>query len=217
MANDTLYSISELAALAGVTPRTIRYYTAEGLLPGPDTRGPYARYGHAHLLRLQLIARLKAAYLPLAAIKERIEQLGEQELAQLLAELAPAPPPPPTSASDYLAEVLGRMPAPQRLAEAPARYEALPAPAFGLADAAAPRAPAAPQMIAPAPAPPPPAPQPRLGPAAALEQRWRRITLAPGVELHISEAQYDALGTLVERLVALGRALLGRKESEEAP
>src|SRR5438045_3652795 len=32
-------TIAELAARAGVTPRTIRYYVAEGLLPPPGGRG----------------------------------------------------------------------------------------------------------------------------------------------------------------------------------
>jgi DNA-binding transcriptional MerR regulator len=58
MAEETLYTISQLAEAAGVTPRTIRYYTAEGLLPRPDARGQYALYSQDHLLRLQLIGRL---------------------------------------------------------------------------------------------------------------------------------------------------------------
>ena len=44
MSEEATYTIGELAERAGVTPRTIRYYTAEGLLPRPDTRGQYARY-----------------------------------------------------------------------------------------------------------------------------------------------------------------------------
>ncbi|NJN14816.1 MAG: MerR family transcriptional regulator [Oscillochloris sp.] len=73
MANEPEYTIGELAELAGVTPRTIRYYTGEGLLPQPDTQGRYARYGKPHLERLRMIAELKAEYLPLRVIRERLD------------------------------------------------------------------------------------------------------------------------------------------------
>ena len=33
MPEDERYSLTELADLAGVTPRTVRYYLAQGLLP----------------------------------------------------------------------------------------------------------------------------------------------------------------------------------------
>ena len=39
MPTDQAYTISELATLAGVTPRTIRYYVSIGLLPSPG-QGP---------------------------------------------------------------------------------------------------------------------------------------------------------------------------------
>ena len=87
MAETTLYTISQLAELAGVTPRTIRYYTAEGLLPRPDARGQYALYGEPHLLRLQLIGQLKETYLPLGEIKMRIENLDDAQIRALLDEL----------------------------------------------------------------------------------------------------------------------------------
>ena len=42
---DDPYSLADLARLAGVTPRTVRYYVAQGLLPSPEQAGP------AHPLR----------------------------------------------------------------------------------------------------------------------------------------------------------------------
>ena len=38
MTEEFSYTIGELAEAAGVTPRTVRYYTAEGLLPAPKKK-----------------------------------------------------------------------------------------------------------------------------------------------------------------------------------
>ena len=78
--------IGEVAKLAGTTPRTIRYYTGEGLLPPPDLRGKYALYSHEHVRRLELIRRLKEAFLPLNEIRLRLTQLSDVEVQRLLAE-----------------------------------------------------------------------------------------------------------------------------------
>lgn len=80
--------ISELAEKADVSVRTIRYYIEEGLLPQPELKGPQTEYGSDYLVRLKLIQELKRAFLPLAEIRERIEQLSEQEIWQLLREAA---------------------------------------------------------------------------------------------------------------------------------
>jgi len=150
MAEETLYTIGQLAELAGVTPRTIRYYTAEGLLPRPDARGQYALYGAEHLLRLQLIGQLKETYLPLGEIKARIEHLDIKQIRALLDEQRDSPTPP-TSAADYLAQVRARQQAPQssrHLAERAESYAAVEKPTLSL------RPPATPAPSAPAPAAP---------------------------------------------------------------
>ena len=66
------YSISELAEVAGVSTRTIRFYVSEGLLPPPAGRGPTARYTDAHLQQLELINQYKEQYLPLKEIRRRL-------------------------------------------------------------------------------------------------------------------------------------------------
>jgi len=48
---DDPYSLNDLARLADVTTRTIRYYVAQGLLPSPEVAGPATRYGEGHLAR----------------------------------------------------------------------------------------------------------------------------------------------------------------------
>jgi DNA-binding transcriptional MerR regulator len=245
MAQATLYTIGQLAELAGVTPRTIRYYTAEGLLPRPDARGQYALYGEEHLLRLQLVAQLKETYLPLAEIKARIENLDDTQIRVLLDDHRESLAPP-ASAADYLAQVRARQLAAQsarHLAERAELYAAAETPMLGLRPSAAPAS-AAPEPAAPsygfaAPIAAPaatgprteeeeatPAPQqqggllrkllpPRRDRAAGVpkqaspqgEERWRRIDLAPGIELHIREPAEPAVHARVDRLIALARSL----------
>lgn len=72
----TALTIDELAARAGVTVRTVRFYSARGLLPPPDI-GPrrVGRYGAPHLSRLALIEELQHQGLTLAAIERYLQQL----------------------------------------------------------------------------------------------------------------------------------------------
>lgn len=87
------YRLAELAAASGVTPRTIRYYIAEGLLPPPVGAGPAAAYTVAHRARLALIERLKGRALSLRAIGEQLGALSDEAVR---AELARASAPAPT-------------------------------------------------------------------------------------------------------------------------
>ena len=84
MPTDNEYSLTDLADLVGVTPRTVRYYIAQGLLPSPDKVGPAARYTEGHLDRLRLIRRLQREHLPLAEIRTRLEPLDDDEVRELL-------------------------------------------------------------------------------------------------------------------------------------
>jgi DNA-binding transcriptional MerR regulator len=65
--------IDELAGRAAVPVRTIREYQTVGLLPPPEKRGRVAYYRAAHLMRLQLIARLQARGYSLAAIRDLVD------------------------------------------------------------------------------------------------------------------------------------------------
>ena len=245
MDEDTQYTISQLAERAGVTPRTIRYYTAEGLLPRPDARGQYALYGPEHLLRLQLIARLKDAYLPLGEIKARIQHLDVDQIRALLEEdRGAADPAPPTSAADYVSQVLARqqLPAPgyKQIAERDESYKLSTRPAFTVQQHLGEDEPAQAQAAAPpaygfATPAAPPAPEPAQQPgllrklipqrrtradaeapesaaaehSAAPHESWRRIRLAPGVELHVRQPIAAKLQERVDALIALARNLFG--------
>ncbi|GAA3977524.1 MerR family transcriptional regulator [Streptomyces marokkonensis] len=69
-------TIDELAARAGVTVRTVRFYGTRGLLP-PPAIGPrrVGHYGREHLARLALIEELQHQGMTLAAIERYLKQL----------------------------------------------------------------------------------------------------------------------------------------------
>ena len=235
MTEEASYTIGELAEAAGVTPRTVRYYTAEGLLPAPDTRGRYALYTIDHLARLRLIARLKDAYLPLSEIKARMEQLDGEEVRQLLASYTVEPQPPAASAADYIAQVLstpGQPPAaPRMLAESAVRYQgAMEPPGGGSPPAPAPAGESIGAGTIPIGFATPPAPAAAQGgllkrlvprrreqavqPSAAEpapKENWQRMTLAPGVELHVREPLTPGLRERVARLIAWAHELFDER------
>ncbi|WP_329620264.1 MerR family transcriptional regulator [Streptomyces sp. NBC_01255] len=91
------YTVDELAARAGVTVRTVRFYGTRGLLPPPVIGARrVGHYGPGHLARLALIEELQRQGMTLAAIERYLEQLpddlSEQDLAihrALVASWAP--------------------------------------------------------------------------------------------------------------------------------
>src|SRR5215213_279576 len=105
---DAPYSIADLSRLSGVTPRTVRYYVAQGLLPSPEQAGPSTRYGEGHLARLRLIKRLQREHLPLAEIRGRLERMGDDELHAALDNAGAAPPPAPAEALAFVRDLMAR-------------------------------------------------------------------------------------------------------------
>lgn len=68
------YSIGELANMAGISIRTLRYYDKIGLLkPSVRTRSRYRRYGEEELLRLQQILFYKELDFTLHEIKSILD------------------------------------------------------------------------------------------------------------------------------------------------
>jgi DNA-binding transcriptional MerR regulator len=187
---DEELSIEELAERVDVPVRTVRYYIAEGLLPGPGARGRAAAYGEEHLLRLRLIRRLAEQRMPLAEIRDRLRSLSVPDVAALLAEeerhtarLRRAAERP--SPRDYVSALLVR-----------ARSSSPPVP------------------------PPPAAAKGRTlresGPAWTPSQGWTRWELAPGVELHVRADATERQRRLVQRLLEAAReAGEGRDHTSE--
>ncbi|PHS19197.1 MAG: MerR family transcriptional regulator [Kangiella sp.] len=81
------YSISELSKEFEITPRSIRYYEAEGLI-SPQRQGSQRVYHRGDLIRLQLILRGKRVGFSLSEIREIINLYdspkGEQKQTTLL-------------------------------------------------------------------------------------------------------------------------------------
>ncbi len=219
---DGAYSLSDLCDLADVTPRTVRYYIAQGLLRSPGTSGPGARYDDGHLARLRLVRRLQREHLPLAEIRARLASLTDEEA---IAQSDGPAERPADSALDYVRGVLGagalRKPAtgrPSAFASAP---PAPPAPPVLPAQPAMHRrlemsSPAGPasrtqegvlvysDAAAVPPARTPPAPEPPVG----ERSHWERYALAPDVELHVRRPLTRSQNRAVARLVEAARQLL---------
>ena len=200
-------SLSALAQGAGVTPRTVRYYIAQGLLPGPSEAGPNASYDEKHAARLSLIRELQRQHLPLAEIRTRLASLTDAQVAGLL-EVGPPVEQTTGSALDYVRSILGRssqspqiprptpMPAPMpRSVRAAAPMRAM------LADMAG-----APRLMGAAPELPSP-------PEPTTRSQWDRVALTPDIELHVRRPLSRLDNRRVERLITIARQLL-REEPE---
>lgn len=77
------YTTSELAALSGVTARTLRYYDRIGLLTPPLAANGYRQYGQAEVDRLQLILTYRALGFALAEIQALLPQPPAKQAAML--------------------------------------------------------------------------------------------------------------------------------------
>ena len=106
-------SIEDLAGAVELPVRTVRFYIAEGLIPGPGSRGKLAAYGDEHLLRLRLVRRLADQHVPLTEIRERVSGLTRAEVRALLDEEEQRATQA-LSPRDYVSELLGRARATRR-------------------------------------------------------------------------------------------------------
>jgi DNA-binding transcriptional MerR regulator len=72
------YSLDELATLAGVTARTVRYYIGQGLIDRPEGEKRGAHYLRRHLEQLLLVRRWTDAGLSLERVRELVEGAPEE-------------------------------------------------------------------------------------------------------------------------------------------
>ena len=216
MAGDhDVFDLNELARAADVTPRTVRYYVQQGLLAPPGTRGPGARYDRRHLDRLLLIKRWQKLHLPLAEVRRRLEQMGDDEVAAALSETAsqpapdsaldyvralmrpstPAPPPAPLAAPGFRAPGVSRLPS-------MADHVAFSPPHDARETTADPLSGGARSVEAPDGAPEE-APDAR----SALRSTWERIPVTSDIELHLRRPLTREHNRLAERLLEFARQL----------
>lgn len=92
---DGLWSIGELAELAGATVKTVRYYSDRGLLPEAGrSSGGHRRYGPDALDRLRLIRSLRSLDLPVTDVgrvlerEDTLEDVIAGQLKELGSQLA---------------------------------------------------------------------------------------------------------------------------------
>ena len=187
------YALTDLAKLAGVSTRTVRYYIAQGLLPSPTQAGPNSRYSDEHLERLRKIRRLQAAHLPLAEIRRLLEQLSTQEVTALSDATTSYDDLASDTALDYIESLLR-----PRTVERPASLEST---SFARAPFPAAASDPPPPPTAPLPAPAKPGAEPDRA-------QWERITLDPDIELHVRRPLTRQHSKQVERLIAIARELL---------
>ena len=193
--NDTAtMTLAELATLADVTPRTVRYYVQQSLLPSPGS-GPRARYGRPHLTRIRLIKRLQKQDVPLARIRSALESLDDAGVERLLSTLQAEPDQETfqlgaamsAPAVEYIRGVLeGR----SSLPATPARFASLPLGRH------------LPHVAESNPSAPPPARPPQLS-----RSQWERLPLSPDVELHIRRPLSRHQNKQVDRLVTFATEL----------
>ena len=185
---DPRYTLTELADLAGVTARTVRYYISQGLLAVDVSPGPGPKYDDTHLARLRLIRRLQAEHLPLAEIRHRLEGLSDDDVIALAGEPAP---PPQDSALDYIRNLTRPT---HQVSEDLALGFSEPPPQF-LRRAS---------MSPPEPATPPPQ-------TTLQRSQWERIDLAPDIELHVRRPLSRATAKQLDRLITIARDLFAKE------
>lgn len=216
-ADERTYSVNELADEAGVTRRTVHYYISQGLLSSSGGEGRGTRYSQSHLDRLRLIRELQREHLPLAEIRQRLERLSDDQVADLLAS-GDVMPEPRGTAFDYIQSVLAGT---SRRAGAAPMPSLRPPMAPGTAASLAFAAPAA-QQVPPPPAGAMPATQAAHGsrsvreaapdynaePSVPSRSQWERITLASDIELHVRRPLSRIQNRAVDKLVGIARQLL---------
>ncbi len=86
---DGLRTVDQLAAEAGLTVRTTRYYASLGLLPPPTKRDRMAWYDDTHLARLEMIRALQDHGFTLQAIERYLTSLpGDAAIEDLAVQRA---------------------------------------------------------------------------------------------------------------------------------
>jgi len=222
-------TLAELAAASGLLPRTLRSWVTQGLLPGPISRGPFARYPADTLERVLAVRAMRDLLgMPLATIRQELLVASPEQIhtyAAKAAGLAPEPVEAPAVAprAPGSGSALAYLRALRASAPSSKLHGASPAPIARMAPPP-PMAEALPPLIAEAALEPPPASgiealerrlaEGRSGKPAARKARaeeWLRIPVTPDIELAIRGPLDAEQRARLERCADLVRdILLGR-------
>jgi DNA-binding transcriptional MerR regulator len=173
--SDEAFGLEELLLAAAerlgeeINSRTVRLYATQGLIDRPGREGRHAVYGRRHLLQLLLIRSLARRGLSLSAIAP-IVTLGDGELEQQLAQVDEGATSGGTTATNPALTYLQSLKAPA----AEASQSLLPLLGASLATTPTSRS----NLTGPR----------SSGGSRQAATRWHRFSLAPGVELHLSES-----------------------------
>ena len=176
-APEASYGLEELLAIAGeqlgeeITPRTVRLYATEGLIDRPGKDGRRAVYGQRHLLQLLLVRSLARRGLSLSAIAPLVV-CSDQDLQEQWQQLDDGP------SSTTPAQITN---------EALAYLQSIQSPSVPSADQSSSLLPLLGSTLNSRTATS--LRSSRKGSrSTASSSRWHRFTLAPGVEVHLSES-----------------------------
>ena len=176
-ASEASYGLDELLVIAGeqlgeeITPRTVRLYATEGLIDRPGKDGRRAVYGQRHLLQLLLVRSLARRGLSLSAIAPLVV-CSDQDLQEQWQQLddgtsSNSSPETRNEALAYLQSIRDSS------APSPDQSSSL-LPLLG-----SPLSSRSPSSLRSS----------RTGSrSSASSSRWHRFSLAPGVEVHLSES-----------------------------
>jgi len=201
------FLISELAQKSGVSARTIRYYIAEDLLPAPPVEGRYSRFSSDYIDRILLIRYLQETYLPLKEIRRQMQNLSITEVRELLQKYkipaesesskpssamaytnavisSPQPKTEPGSALEYVSSLLKSRKISEKMDDGKNNL----------------------QYLTQRPSPPEPAVR-RTSPILERGENWRRIQLAPGLELHVEQHLMHRYETQIRQMIDLANNL----------
>jgi DNA-binding transcriptional MerR regulator len=148
---------AELGAKVGVSARTVRFYTAERVLPSPEFRGAATRYGREHLVCLAAIRCLqRERRMSLPSIRQYLRTANKEDVERVAAAVLP------------------------ELAAAAVSGDGAEADAMAASS----------------------------GGVASVSDTWHRLTILPGLEVHLhSTASAEVQGlarSVVERLRGAG-------------
>lgn len=216
----SLLTIDQLATRSGVPIRTVRFYIAEGLLPGASTRGKGPSYTQEHLDRLQLIRLLVARHLPLAEIRTLVTQLPPGEVHAVLeeerarAEEVSAHADKPTSPKEYLSALLdqARGYSGNRATGGSSRLGGGGSGSTGVWQQQVGKARLSDSPVPPAPGVPTPPRQSLREQAHGLDQAvlWHHWELALGIELLVRADVAQTDREVIESVLNAVRAVLGQ-------